>query len=364
MSVKDKRKAVMEAAFKVPVLNLEGYHSPPQGDVRAKLNQNESPFDVPESVKDELASAARMMHWNRYPENESPQLKQALARRFNLTPDHIVLGNGSNQLFQTLLTATIQPQDRILYSPPSFSLFEMFSTIYEADIVRVMQTEELIFPQEAFLDAIKTRQPKLVLICSPNNPTGAELSLEYLKKICAVSPGLVFWDEAYGEFSRQTAIDLVPELDNLIVSRTFSKAYSLAGLRFGYMLAQPHISNELRKVNLPYNVNLFTERVALKCLEIQDQMKTHVDQLIAERDRMWRRMNDIPEIRIYPSSANFILFHVSDAKRVNSDLQGHGILVRDVGGYPRLKSHLRVSVGTPEENSLFLETLTAILSKQ
>jgi histidinol-phosphate aminotransferase len=362
MSLKDKREAVMEAAFKAPVLNLEGYHSPPQGEVRAKLNQNESPFDVPQSIKEELAAAARTLHWNRYPENESPQLKQALARQFDLTPDHIVLGNGSNQLFQTLLTATIQPQDRILYSPPSFSLFEMFSTIYEADIVRVMQTDELILPEEAFLHAIETQQPKLVLICSPNNPTGAELSLDFLKTICEAAPGLVFWDEAYGEFSRQTAIDLIPELDNLIVSRTFSKAYSLAGLRFGYLLAQPHLSHELRKANLPYNVNLFTERVALKCLEIQDQMQTHVDQLIAERDRMWRRMNEIPEIRIYPSTANFILFQVTDAQRIFSDLQHNGILVRDVGGYPRLKNHLRVSVGTPEENTLFLETLTTIVS--
>ncbi|MBN1481663.1 histidinol-phosphate transaminase [candidate division KSB1 bacterium] len=349
--------------FKQSVLELHGYSSPPQRDYKVKLNQNESPFDVPQYLKDELAEAIKSLEWNRYPLNESPILMEKLAQRHNVCPEQIVLGNGSNQLFQTLLTATIAAGDVVISTPPTFSLYDLYTTIYDAKAVNILQAPGTPYPVEQVTDAIAKHQPKLVLVCSPNNPTGGETDLAIVEQLCRASQGIIFFDEAYGEFSEHSAIPLLKKYDNLLISRTFSKAFSLAGLRFGYFVGQESVTRQLRKVNIPYNINLFTELVAQRLLENEAEMLAQVAYLKQERDRVAAAMCRIDGIITFPSAANFILFKGPNDLDLFHILKEYGILVRDVSSYPLLAGHQRVSMGFKEENDFFLETLEQIMHK-
>jgi histidinol-phosphate aminotransferase len=347
----------MENYFKRAVVQLAGYAAPPQEVMRAKLNQNESPYDLPDSFKRDVLEEAQSLSWNRYPFNDSPELRTALAKWHNVQAEQVLLGNGSNQLLQTLLSAVIEPGEKVLYFPPTFGLFELFTTIYGGSQLTVMQAPENAFDLQPAISIIKQEAPKLILLCSPNNPTGYEYSLAQVEAICEVAPGLVFLDEAYGEFSEQSGLPLLSRYPQLIISRTFSKAFSMAGLRLGYFLSSLRNIEQLRKANLPYNVNLLTERIALRLLADLTLMEKQTGVIKKERDWLFSEMSRIPDITIYPSAANFILFRCQDGKSVFRSLKEQGILVRDVSGYPLLNNHLRVSVGLHQENEWFLQAL-------
>lgn len=353
----------MKNYFKKAVLDMAGYVSPPQREYRVKLNQNESPFDVPSAVKAELAQVVEHLAWNRYPVNESPALRQKLAARHNVQPQQILLGNGSNQLFQTLLTAALVPHDAVVYAVPTFSLYELYTDVYQGRRIEIPQPPGAPYPLEEVLRAVERERPKIIYLCSPNNPTGDEIDLESVRKICRASEGLVFFDEAYAEFSEQTAIPLLAEFDNLIVSRTFSKAFSMAGLRFGYFVAGVPLIEQLSKVNLPYNVNLFTEQAALRLLDAETEMAANVGYLIRERERVFHEMQKLPGMTVYPSRANFLLMRGPESLNLFQALKERGVLVRDVGGYPLLRGFQRVSIGFAEENDLFLSVLGQVLEE-
>ena len=175
--------------------------------------------------------------------------------------------------------------------------------------------------------------------------------------------GLLFLDEAYGEFSSWTGIPKIHDYEHLIISRTFSKAYSIAGLRFGYFIAQEVLIDQLRKVNLPYNINSLTEVVVSRLLDNQAEMMRQVEYLKSERDRVYDSLTKLRSIRVYPSQANFLLFQCDDGNRIFNQLKDRGVVVRDVSGYKYLENHLRVNVGTVEENNLFIEELTTLLKE-
>lgn len=349
--------------FKKSVVELPGYESPPQTGMRAKLNQNESPFDVPIEIKSELLKDFSKLEWNRYPQNESPVLKNKLAAQYGVNSDQVLLGNGSNQLLQTVLTATLGSKNKVLYCPPTFSLFDIYIPIYGGQPIECSIRPGEEFPIVKILNIIETEKPHVILLCTPNNPTGAEIAQNHVEKILDSFNGLVFLDEAYGEFSSWTAIPRLNDYENLIISRTFSKAYSLAGLRFGYLIAQQSIIKQLRKVNLPYNINLLTEAVVSRLLDNQEDVLSQVEFLKSERDRMYNQLLKLKKIKAYPSSANFILFQCENSEKLFGEMKAQGVVVRDVSGYKHLQNHLRVNVGTIEENNLFIQVLTSILNE-
>ena len=351
----------MEKYFKRSVLHLDGYISPPQKDYLAKLNQNENPFDVPQNIKDKLCENAKTLSWNRYPVNTSPELRSQLAVWHRIDESQILLGSGSNQIFQSMLSAVVEPGDKIIYCPPTFSLFDLYADLYGGELIKVQHAPGENFPVDRLLQAIDKHQPKIVLLCSPNNPTGFEMSLTDLDKVCQAAPGLVFWDEAYGEFSERSAKSLLDKYKQLIISRTFSKAFSLAGLRFGYFLAHKDIIAQLVKINIPYNVNLFTEMVAIELLKNLSFMEEHVAYIKNERERLYNRMREMNGVRVFPSAANFLLFKSTDNTNLFLELKNRGILVRDVSSYELLDGYQRLSIGSKEENNLFLEKLTDII---
>lgn len=353
----------MTGSIKQAVLDLAGYISPPQQNYRAKLNQNESPFDLPDELKRKLLESAGQIAWNRYPAYGSPRLREKLAARHSVTADHILLGNGSNQLLSTLITATLNPGDGVLFCPPTFSLFDLYARVAGATQISVARAPGEPFPVRECHHAIERTHPKLILLCSPNNPTGAEIALQDLAGICDRASGLVLLDEAYGEFTDRSALELLERFPNLIVSRTCSKAFGLAGLRLGYLVAAPRVIAELVKINLPYNINHFTEHVVLGILAEPGQISERVRYLVEQRERMAEALASMMPGRVYPSAANFLLVRSYPGRDLVTELRDRGVLVRDVSEAPQLRDHFRVTVGMARENDIFLDTLEQLLDE-
>ncbi|MBN2030009.1 histidinol-phosphate transaminase [bacterium] len=351
---KESNKPYLDAV-KPEVRALVGYEAPPQGKVIAKLNQNENPYDLPESMRKEILDEMGKQAWTRYPTYGAPVLQEKLAKRYKLNADQVLVGHGSNQLLYATATAIIAPDDPIVINPPSFSLFELITRIYRGRVVSVLQKEGFVYDTDKLLEAVRTA--KLTMICSPNNPTGGVMELDLLERILERTPGLVLWDEAYGEFWGKSAIPLIGKHPNLLVMRTFSKAFGMAGIRIGYLMGDVSLIREIRKVIVPYNINLFNQIAATRMLKNSDWIETHIRKVISERQWLFDQMKACTDVIPYPSEANFISFHVSDGPDILNKLKEQGILIRNMGNYAMMENCLRVTVGKPKENRIFIKAL-------
>jgi histidinol-phosphate aminotransferase len=344
-------------------------------EVRVKINQNENPWDMPREVKERVLAEALRRPWSRYPDFDARELKGALARLAGWQADGVVVGNGSNELIQALLLVTVGASTPVVIPEPTFSLYAHMTTVLGGVPVRVPMLppgEASVAPDAQFrydvrglLDARRRTGAPVIVVCSPNNPTGTSLALEAIEALCADGDGLVAVDEAYHEFAGETAVPLLERHPNLVVLRTFSKAMALAGLRVGYLLASPALVREIDKARLPYNVNFFSCEAAIAAVEGRETLESTVGALVSERERVLGRLADVPGVRALASRANFFLIELqwADPKAVFAGLLRRGVLVRDVTSYPMLSRCLRVSVGSAEENDLFLHALGAALAE-
>jgi histidinol-phosphate aminotransferase len=353
----DPLRHVKPSVRSVKAYTLTGRRAP------VKVNQNENPYDLPESLKRRVVERALMRPWSRYPPFDPRELVQTLAAFCGWKPDGILAGNGSNELIQALLLVTVGPGTRVVIPEPTFTLYGLLTSILGGEAVRVPLGPELEYDAGALRRARSETGAGVTIVCSPNNPTGGVLAVEEVERLCADGDGLVVVDEAYHEFSGQTVVPLLARHENLVVLRTFSKAMAMAGLRVGYLLASPALVREVNKARLPYNLNFFSQAAALAALEQRRELEIVVRRLVAMRDETYEALLSLPGVRPYPSRANFILFELldRDAKSVFEALFKHGVLVRDVTSYPRLERCLRVSVGAPDENAAFLEGLKTAL---
>jgi histidinol-phosphate aminotransferase len=326
-----------------------------------KLDQNENPYELPMDLKREVVDRVLQRPWGRYPEFVPSSMIRALSKFTDWPEDGILVGNGSNELIQASLSVTLGPGRRLAVPQPTFTLYKLMATTLQADVDAVLlDAENLTFNVDKVSEA--SRAADVVVICSPNNPTGGLLSHDDLKAVLQNAKGLVMVDEAYHEFSRQTALPLLHDHRNLVVLRTFSKAMSMAGLRFGYMMAHPEIAREINKSKLPYNVNIFTLAAAEIVIEHRSVLDRAIETLIGERERVLSELQERKGVRAFPSEANFILMRTAKpARELFEELYNHGVLIRDVSAYPLLEKCLRVSIGTPEENDKFLAALDRVL---
>jgi histidinol-phosphate aminotransferase len=326
-----------------------------------KINQNENPFEMPEPVKAAVARAMAGQLWSRYPPFVPADLAAKLARFSGWKADGILVGNGSNELIQAILTVTVEPGKHMVVPQPTFTLYKLLATILGGECAEVLLTADLQFDLNKLTEAV--RHADITIICSPNNPTGGSLDLSALRQVLKAASGLVILDEAYHEFSGQTAVPLLSEFENLVVLRTFSKAMAMAGLRVGYLLGHPDIVREIAKAKLPYNVNIFSLAAADAALEHFHLLKPQIDLLVQERERVYLELNKIPRVKAYPSQANFIAYETAlPPSSVFEALYADGLLVRDISRYPLLQNFLRVSIGTPLENDRFLGSLQRIMN--
>jgi len=326
-----------------------------------KLDQNENPYELPQDLKEDVARRVLDRPWGRYPEFVPHSTTAALSRFTGWTEDGILIGNGSNELILAGLSVVLGKARKAVIPQPTFTLYKLLSSVFEADTVTVpLNASDFSFNVDA-LEA-EAKDAAVTVICSPNNPTGGLLPAPALERILNSTRGLVFLDEAYQEFSGQTALTLLPAYPNLIVLRTFSKAMSMAGLRFGYLMAHPEIAKEIHKAKLPYNVNVFTLAAAEAVLERPNVMSGAIQTLIAERQRVLAEVRKRPGVEAFDSCTNFFLIRTKKVARELFDaLYAQGVLVRDVSSYPMLERVLRVSVGKPQENDRFLSALDRAL---
>ncbi len=334
---------------------------------RRKLNQNESPYDVPLELKREILARVADAAWHRYPDFTPAPLLEALAARHEWTADGVLVGNGSNELIQASLAVSLDAGDRVVAPTPTFSLYRLLTAVFGGCYVPVAFGRDFRYDVDALIEAAVRERAKVVVLNSPNNPTGSALPADGVERILAATDALVVCDEAYQDFGGPTAVGLLAASPRLVVLRTFSKAFGLAGLRFGYALAHPAVAREIAKAKLPYNVNLATLIAAGLVLEHAEVRDARVREIVATRDRTLERLRRLDGLVVYPSAANFILIRcvARPAHEVfRLLLDDHGILVRDVSSAPELQECLRISVGTEEDMDAVAAALEEILRER
>ena len=348
-------------SVKAAVRAMSGY-TLVQPDSPIKLNQNECPFDVPEELKREIVDEALTANWGRYPSFVPGEVKESIGKRHGLGPEHVLIGNGSNELIQAVFQATIEMGDQVVLPVPTFTLYALMGRIAGADIRTVYLKADMHFDVERLVEESARPGVRLVVLCSPNNPTGSTISPEDTARIAEGTEGLVIVDEAYYEFGGVSCVELIPDHPNIVVTRTFSKALGAAGLRLGYLIAHPVLARELEKVKLPYNVNVISLITARKLIGRDALIEERAAMIRSERQRVYEGLQDLPGIRPYPSHANFVLFEAEQpVPEIFQGLISRGVLIRDVSRYPMLEQGMRVTIGLPEENDAFLGALRKVL---
>ncbi|MEW6574623.1 MAG: histidinol-phosphate transaminase [Bacillota bacterium] len=326
-----------------------------------KLDANENPYDFEPEVLAQIFQRVGGQTFTRYPDPMAVDLRRALAGYTGLEPGKILAGNGSDELILTLLL-TFGGGGRVVITPPTFSMYGIHARIAGAVPVEVPRLEDFAPDVPALISAARTADARLVILCSPNNPTGNVVSRDEVETLLKETAGLVVLDEAYTEFAGDTCTDLVQRYPRLVVLRTFSKAFGLAGLRVGYLLADEAVISELLKVKQPFNLNAFSQLAALTVLEHLPVFEQRIRAIIADREELFRRLKEVPGVAVFPSRANFLLFRTPlPAATVYEGLLKHRVLIRNVEG-PGLEGCLRVNVGTPEENETFVKALVDVLS--
>jgi histidinol-phosphate aminotransferase len=340
---------------------LEGYHSP-QVDVRIRLNTNEAPTPPPAAWRDAFAAELSRVEWHRYPDRSASALRSAIAESHHVRPDQVFAANGSNEVLQTLLLAYAGPGRCVATFEPTYQLHGHIARLTGATVVEGERASDFRLDVDAAIALITANRPAVTFLCSPNNPTGLVEPASTVRGLLAAEPGLLVVDEAYAQFSDWSALTLVDESTPLVVTRTFSKTWSMAASRLGYLVGPSWLVAELDKVALPYHLDAAKQIAGRLALQFTDEMDARVEQIVAERERISSALQ-LLDIDVFPSGANFILFRPRSkpGRQVWQELLDRSILIRDCSGWPRLANCLRVTVGTSEENSEFLGAVAEIL---
>ena len=331
---------------------------------RRKLNQNESPFDFPPELKRQVLERVAALPWQRYPEFAPPELLELLAEHYGWVADGVLVGNGSNELIQSTLSATLGAGDRVVAPSPTFSLYRLLTAVLGGRYVPVPLGDGFVFDVDSLIDAAQRESARVIVLNSPNNPTGSALPEGAVERILSQTEALVVCDEAYQDFGGPSAIGLLAHSSRLVVLRTFSKALGLAGLRFGLALAHPAVAREIAKGKLPYNVNLITLAAARTALDHAPMLAARTREVIEIRDRFVARLHDVSGLTVYPTAANFVLLRSRSlpAKELfRRLLDEYGILIRDVSDSAQLSECLRISIGTGEDMDAVISALEQIL---
>ncbi|MBI4377992.1 MAG: histidinol-phosphate transaminase [Nitrospinae bacterium] len=353
---------------------------------RIKLDAMENPYPPPELLIKKIVEGIGRIKINRYPDPHASRLKTIISSQTGISVDNIIIGNGSDELIQIILTAFGEKGDKVLFPIPSFSMYEIIAKSLSLITKGVTLGENWELPLDKFIYEIERLQPKVIFIGYPNNPTGNCFSRESILKIIERASGIVVLDEAYYDFSKKTFLPPPKSplseggewggKKNLIILRTLSKI-GMAGLRVGYLIADKDICTELNKVRLPYNSNAVSQEIASIILENRIEIDRQIDAIISERERLMDNLKKMKGIQLFPSETNFILLKIVNSLFEKGDEVGfltpidifyrlldNGILIRNFGNDIYLKDFLRVTIGIPEENDEFLNTIQKSLVQE
>ena len=340
---------------------LDGYHSP-QVDVAVRLNTNEAPEPPPAAFTARLAEAVATVEWHRYPDRSYRTLRGAIADHHGVAPEQVFAANGSNEVLQTLLLTYGGPGRTAAVFEPTYALHTHIARITGTRVAVGERTAGFALDIGEVRRVLGEARPEVTFLCSPNNPTGMVDPEAVVRMVAAEAPGLVVVDEAYGQFAPWSALSLVDAERPLVVTRTFSKTWSMAAARLGYLVGPPWLVAELEKVVLPYHLDAVKQLAGTIALSFGDEMRVRVAGIVEERGRVAAALADLP-VEAWPSGANFVLFRPSarDGAEVWRALLDRSVLVRNCASWPRLGGCLRVTIGTPEEDDTFLAALAEVL---
>jgi histidinol-phosphate aminotransferase len=339
-------------------------YSLPKIEYEIKANQNENPYDLPEKVKNEILAAIRGREWNRYPRLGSGDLRSKLATWLSVEAEQVLVGNGSNEILLAIMNALLEPGKSLVTIEPTFSLYKHYGEILGATVKTVSLGENFAYDTAALQQVMSEPEAALTILCSPNNPTGSVLGQESLKDLLEAARGFVVMDEAYFNFCDQDFLPLLRQYPNLVINRTYSKAFAFAFGRFGYGIATREFAEEIYKVLLPYNLSGFTETAAAALIHHANDLQPKIQEITAERDRFIQDMKKIRGLQVFNSHANFFLIKPEiGSEKLYCALLDRKIVIRDVSYYPGLKNHLRVTVGTREENERMAAAVQEILGR-
>lgn len=326
-----------------------------------KLDAMENPYPLPEPVKARLSEALSRVAINRYPDAGGEGAKRALRSALGIPEDSgLLLGNGSDELIQIIVSVVAKPGAVVLAPEPSFVMYRMDALYASTRFVGVHLRPDFSLDRDAFLEAIERESPAVIFLAYPNNPTGNLFADGDVEAILGASRGLVVIDEAYYAFADASFLARVPEFPNLLVLRTLSKV-GMAGIRLGYAVAAPVWIAELNKVRQPYNVNALTQAAVEVLLLDTDWISEQAAAIRVERTRLESALARLPDVRVFPTQTNFVLVRVNDADRIFEGLKARRILIKNLHGWhPLLANCLRITVGKPEENDLLLSALAEL----
>jgi histidinol-phosphate aminotransferase len=352
---------------------MEGYHSP-QVDVAVRLNTNEAPEPPPAAFVDALRAALDGVAWHRYPDRSASVLRARIAEvesplatsvEGGLRAPHVFAANGSNEVLQSLCLAYGGSGRSVLTFEPTYALHSHIAAVSGTGAIRVDRSADFRLDLDAATEAIRRHRPAITFLCSPNNPTGMvedEATVRSVLEAVEQVDGMLVVDEAYGQFSPWSALSLVSETRSVVVTRTYSKTWSAAALRLGYLVGPSWVVGELEKVALPYHLDTVTQLAGTLALDHLPEMQRRVARLVEERGRVSEALARLP-VEQWPSGANFILFRPleADGSAVWAGLVERSVLVRNCASWPGLEGCLRVTLGTGDEDDRFLAALAEVL---
>ncbi len=332
-------------------------------EYKIKMDANESPFELPERLRrrlaDELVEGCGL---NFYPDSDSTRLREAIADYWGIDCDEVMVGAGSDELINIAANAFVCKGDRVICPVPSFGMYRIFTRISGGVPVEIPLDGDYNYPMDLFFEAVEKHRPKVIFLCTPNNPTGSVISQRDMIRLAENFSGVIVVDEAYGEFCGDSFTRRALSLPNVVVLHTFSKAMGMAALRVGYLTGNREIVSELYRVKPPYNVNSFSQRAAeLMILEEVKTIRERVAYIIEEREKLICELKGIPGVTVYPSRANFVLVRVADGNYLYNQLLKRGILVRNFSNAPYLENCLRITVSTRENNRMLVDAVAEIM---
>jgi len=340
---------------------MAGYHSP-QVEVAVRLNTNESPAPPPPAFVDAFRAEVAALQWNRYPDRAALDLRRAIGGLHGVGPEQVFAANGSNEVLQTLCLTYGGPGRSVAVFEPTYALHSHIARVCGTAVAVGERTSTFALDPAEVVRVIAESSPAITFLCSPNNPTGMVESRATVREVLALAPGLVVVDEAYGQFAPWSALELIAEDTALVVTRTFSKTWSMAAARLGYLIGPAWLVADLEKVVLPYHLDAAKQVAGRLALDFREEMETRVAGLVEERGRLSAALADL-DVDLWPSGANFVLFRPRrcDGADVWQELVERSVLIRNCASWPRLEGCLRVTIGTRDEDDRFLAALREVL---
>jgi histidinol-phosphate aminotransferase len=341
---------------------MEGYHSP-QLDVAVRLNTNEAPEPPPPGFAEALAAEIAGLDWHRYPDRSYRALRTAIAAHHGVAPEQVFAANGSNEVLQTVCLAYGGAGRTAAVFEPTYALHSHISRVTGTAVAVGERADDFSLDLDEVRRVLGESSPAITFLASPNNPTGMLDDPAAVREVLDLVPGLLVVDEAYGQFAPWSALELIDDDRPLVVTRTYSKTWSMAAARLGYLVGPRDLVAQLDEVVLPYHLDSIKQAAGRIALDFDDAMRARVAALVEERGRLVARLTELP-LTVWPSAANFVLFRPDerDGAAVWQALVDRSVLVRSCASWPRLGGCLRVTIGTPAEDDAFLAALEEALA--